>query len=553
MPVNVEFEPVKLGPRRRRVDPLAIGALLVVIGVVAAVLKPWNEAAEPGASGPSRDSVQAAASPSAPDSLTGPHSTAVVALPRIPTSSTASLASWTDLRAAVHPHDAWGIRAILAESSGALAPLTEQRFAERWDALPDDPESIPSVDIEPNARTVVAIGITFPAGHTPLDTRIWLIHTDRLEWVDTQAMDPSPSGGAFLYRELSAGGSPLNWAAGRYRVDVLVDGGIRRFGFTLPNRFEIVPDRADPPAAQGDLVDPAGGALPDLPVGLFVTASGVSIPLPGAAGPRLDEAGAWLNVDPGTGRAPRSFVSAVLLPATTGIGVKLPQGSIVQDARVRRLAPEPLAADPELVLDEASPGISNPHVLYRAPGGGAWLPGVYQVSVVWADEAGLHDRSWHVELRPGPVRELPSLLLAARGFARYAGASGVVVGTAEPLEGGPRSVAIRLLRPSADAASGFPARDQVRCDGVRVDGLAGVVGVAYPPAAPPPKLTVRVLFEFSRSEEQPVLMAAGDVPGLLLVAPAGDVAPTSSAYRLRVGDDTSTPGSTVCLWTVPVD
>ena len=52
-------------------------------------------------------------------------------------------------------------------------------------------------------------------------------------------MDPSPSGGAFLYRSVTATGLLQNWAAGRYRVDVLVDGGIRRFGFTLPNRFEI--------------------------------------------------------------------------------------------------------------------------------------------------------------------------------------------------------------------------------------------------------------------------------------------------------------------------
>jgi hypothetical protein len=548
MPVNVGFEPVKLGPRRRRVDPLAIGALVVVIGVVAAVLKPWNQGDEAGASR-SPAAFAASTSSASEQSPAAPSSTAA-ALPRV-TLTTAASASWADVRGAVRPHDAWGIRAILAQPSASLAGVMHQQFAEHWDALPVDSKVIPSIDIEPNDRTVVAVGITFPAMHTPLDTRIWLIHPDRLEWVDTEAMDPSPSGGSFLYRSIGTDGSPQNWAAGRYRVDVLVDGGIRRFGFTLPNRFEIVPDRAEPPPVQVDLIDPAGGALPDLPVGLFVTASGVSIPLPGAVGPPLDEVEAWLNVDPGTGRTPRSFVSAVLLPGTTGIGVKLPPGSVVQDAQVRRLAPEPLATDPELVEEDTSPGAPNPHVLYRAPGGGAWSPGVYQVSVTWADETGMHDGSWHVELRPGPVREVASLLLAARGFARYAGKSGVVVRTAESLQGSPQSVAIRLLRPGVDAATGFPARDQIRCDGVRVDGFAGVVGVAYPASAPPPSVSVRVLYEFSRSEEQPILTAADDVPGLVLVAPAGELAPTSTAYRLRVGDDASQPGSTVCLWTAP--
>ena len=85
-----------------------------------------------------------------------------------------------------------------------------------------------------------------------------------------------------------------------------------------------------------------------------------------------------------------------------------------------------------------------------------------------------------------------------------------------------------------------------------MDGLAGIAGVAHPVDAPPSKVTARVLFEFSRSEEQPILTAAGDVPGLVLVAPIGAPALTSSVYRFRVGDDTRSPGTTVCLWTTPV-
>jgi hypothetical protein len=332
---------------------------------------------------------------------------------------------------------------------------------------------------------------------------------------------------------------------------VLVDGGIRRFTFTLPNRFEIVPKEPGSTPAPAHLVDPAGGALPDLPTGLFITASGDSIPLRAEEGAPLSEAAAWLDVDPGTGRAPRTHVAAVFAPATTGIGVMLPLGSTLQRSVLRRLAPEPLPGAPELVVDDtnAEPGRAN--VLYRAPARGAWPPGVYQVSIVWADGAGVHDRAWHLELRPAQVGELPRMLLAARGFARYAGSTGVVVGTAEPLEGGPRSVAIRLLPAGKVSGAGIPPRDRVPCDGVRVDGLAGVVGLAAPVDAPPPAVAARVLFEFNRSGEQALLTATGDVPGLTLVAPAGEPPLPSDAYQLRVDDTTKPAGPSICLSVTP--
>lgn len=544
--MSVEFEPVKLGPRRRRVDPVAIGALVVAIGLVAAIAKPWNVGA----------AADVTPAPSGPDSLSGPRSTAAVAVPRILTSDAAATPAWDEVRPVIHPHDAWGIRAIITEPTPDPIPGAKPSYVERWYPIPDEGNQadMPTVDIDPDNEMVVALGITFPSAHTPLDARIWRSIPNRLEWVDTQPIEPQPSGGGFLYLPQTEGPSAPTWGAGTYRIDVLVDGQIRRFGVTIPNRFSIVPNPSDFPRSPGELLDPAGRALPDMPEGLFANVRGVSVPLPAEEGPALDEAGAWLNLDPGTAHAPRSFVAAVFLPGATGLGVILPPGSVVQDSAVHGLAPGPLEANAVRVDGAGSAaGASAPNVLFRAPGGGAWPPGVYRISVAWSDAGGAHDRSWHVELRPGPVRELPPMLLAARGFARYAGASGVVVGTAEPLDGGPRSVAIRLLRPTPDDVTGFPARDQVRCDGVRVDGLAGIAGVAHPVDAPPSKVTARVLFEFSRSEEQPILTAADDVPGLILVAPAGDMALTSSVYRFRVGDDATVPGSTVCLWIAPVE
>lgn len=551
--MSVEFEPVKLGPRRRRVDPVVIGTLIVVIGLGAAVAKPWNASADPTNAGvDSESSGNSTTTPVPPSAAPSPAIAAV--LPRIlrPV-NTASFATWSDVRAATKVHDAWGIRAIVGRPARLLAPAGDLRFEEIWNALPAAARNPPPIDIEPNDQTVVAIGITFPAAHTPIDTRIWLIHPDRLEWIDTEPFDPSPAGGGFLYRSLGADGVVRNWAAGRYRIDVLVDGGIRRFGFTLPNRFEIVPDRTEPAPAPANLIDPVGGALPDLPVGLFMTASGVSIPLRADSGPPLTEAGAWLDVDPGTNRAPRSHVAAVFAPAATGLGVRLPDGSVIEHSAFRRLAPEPLAGDAELVgeaLDSAPPPAN---VLYRPPGGGAWAPGVYEVSVVWTDAAGRHHRAWHVELRPGPTQTTSAMLVAARRLARFAGATGVALGTAEPLEGGPRWVTIRLLRAGQASRTGIPLRDRVPCDGVRIDGLSGVIGLAGPANGPPPKVTARVLFEFNRSGEQPLLMAAGDVPGLTLVAPAGAPPLPSDAYQLRVDDTTNPAGASVCLSLTPAD
>ena len=552
--MSVEFEPVKLGPRRRRVDPVAIGAVLVVLAVVVALLKPWNAGEDAGSGGPGlalrpSSASEATVSPASPSPTPAPTTTPDTRPAPI---GTAGLATWARIRSALVPHDGWGIRAVVARPTGLLTPPDELTFEDVWNAVPARSDGLPTVDIEPDDQTVVAVGITFPAAHTPIDVRAWLVHPGRLEWIDTQALDANPAGGGFLYRVAGPDGSFQNWAAGRYRLDVLVDGEVHRYGFTLPNRFGFVPEDGAGIFTPTNLIDPAGGALPDLPVGLFATASGVSIPLRADDGPPLTEAGAWLDVDPGTGRAPRSRVASAFVPGATGLGVRLPPGSTVVRSSIRRLAPDSLRIEPELVPADAS-STAPPHVLYRAPGsdGGVWTPGTYGISVVWTDASGRHDRSWHLELRPGPVRELPSMLLAARGFARYAGASGVVVGTAEPLEGGPRSVAIRLLHEGQATGTGIPLRDRVPCDGFRVDGLSGVVGLVGPVGRPTPSVAAHVLFEFNRSDAQPLLTATGDVPGLTLIAPVGEPPVPSDAYQVRVDDSTNPPGSSICLSLTP--
>jgi hypothetical protein len=550
--VSVEFEPVQLGPRRRRgVDPVAIGALLVVIGLAAAVAKPWDSGSTTATAtrGPAAEPQPL---PGAASSLDARGAAPTAATPGISTASAPPPLAWDQVRPVIHPHDAWGIRVIVNRPLSNEATGANQHLAELWYPIQIGATGIPTVNIDQNDRPVVGLGITFPADRLPLDTRIWRVQPDGLTWVDTRALDPTPSGGAFLYQPEAAGPLAGAWGAGTYRIDVLVDGSVQRFGLAIPNRFGIVPGFSELPLAPQGLVLPGLVPVSELGIGLFAMAGDVAVPLPAHEGPALTEAAAWLNVDPGTGRAPRSFVASAYLPRATGIGVMLPAGSLIKDATVGRLAPDSLVqAHPDVIVFGGPSQKSWAGFL--APGGGAWAPGVYRFTVAWSDTKGLHNGSWHVELRPGPVHDTPRPLWAVRAYARYAGASGVVLGTTNRLDGGSGIDLIRLMPVRPSTAPGFPVRDQVSCDGIRLDRFTGIVGVAYPrDAAPPSTVTVRALYEFSRSEEQPILMASGDVPGLILIALAGDVPLMSRAYRLRIGDDTTTPGVTVCLGTIPV-
>jgi hypothetical protein len=547
--VSVEFEPVKLGPRRRRLDPLAIGAALVALGLIAAVLKPWSAQTEPASGAPDAALVSRAPSPGAP--ATPAASQSVATPPPTPPTSTAALASWDRVRPAVAAHESWGIRAIVARPAGLLGPAGDLRFDEVWNPLTDLAGGTPTVDIEPDDETVVAVGITFPPAHTPLDVRIWLVRRNGFDWVDTRPVDTDPAGGAFLYRVGGEGPTFRNWQAGRYSVDVLVDGGIRRFGFTLPNRFEIVPTDPAPRASPADLVDPDSTDLGGLPIGPFVTARGVAVPLRERSGPPMTETDAWLDLDPGTLGAPRPRVAAAYLPAATGLGVKLAKGSVVRSATIQRLAPAASQLNPALVLDVFDPGHPNSTVLFRALDGRAWSPGTYELSVGWLGRVGVHQESWLIELQPGPARAIAPMLQAARRFARFAGQAGVVTGTAEPLEGGPRAVAIRLTQARPSSGPSIPARDRVPCDGMTVDALTSIIGLAGPFATPPVRVSARALFEFIRSDELPILVAAGDVPGIVLVAPAGNAGATSDVFRRRLADSSVPATGPVCLNTTP--
>lgn len=516
--MSVEFEPIRLGRRGRRLDPIALAAVAVVIGLLVAVLKPWGagEPAVPSAVAAADASPAAAAS----SDLSGPRATAIVAIPRVIQARAASGLTWDAVDSAVRRHETWGVRAIVVDRSRPDTPIGERsRLVEAWFPVALDDGTTPSVQVDPGGRSIVALGVTFPPEHTPLDVRIWRATANGLDWVDMRPIDNVPSEGAFLYVRTGSAAGSQPWGSGAYRVDMLVDGTVRRFEIGVPDRFANVPDPPRPNLRDlGPLFDPEP-ARPDVPVGLFATVDGVAIALPASEGKPLDEAGAWLGLDAGTGRPPRSFVASAYLPRATRLGVMLAPRSVVMSAKLERLAPEPLSSTDAVIDHTPQEGAPSSSVMFRAPTGTVWTPGTYRLTVTWADFEGLHKESWHAELRPGPVRELPSLLAAARGWARYAGTSGVILGTAEPLGTGSTSSPIREieLRP---ATAGYPASTGVGCGGTVIEESPGILGFAYPPDRGAAVVNARIERPFLRRDDQVLMTAHPGVPGLVLAAPA---------------------------------
>jgi hypothetical protein len=546
--VSVEFEPVRLGPRRRRLDPVVLGAAVVAFALVVSIVKPWDRPAlGTSTSGTPAESLGQTAPSDAIASATSANSPV---LPQANPARQGATPSWTEIEPIVRRHESWGIRAIVRNPYGAPGSPTP-RYAERWFRFPAGGTQMSTALIDGD-HSIVALGVTFPTSQAPLDVRIWRLGRGDPQWIDTEALDPTPSGGAFLYvRPGDSGGPSKPWGSGRYRIDVLVDGSIRRLGVEIPDRFSNLPSGIERPSLRdiGRLADPAEATLPDLTIGLFATVDRVSVPLPAVEGPPLDAVGAWLNLDPGTARAPRSFVAAAHLPRTTGLGVMLPPASVVQSASMERLSPEPLPVEParvEGLADAAGRAAPDEYVLFAAPDGGPWSPGTYRLSVVWADADGLHDRSWHAELRPGPVRALPRLLAAARSWARYAGADGVILGTAEPLVGGPRSAVIRLVRLRPEDAA-YPVSAEIGCGGTVIEGNPAILGFAYPGDAYADTVSARILLPFPARSDRIVMTAAFGLPGLILVAPARRPILTPGTYRFTVGEEEQSRDYVLCL------
>ena len=295
--------------------------------------------------------------------------------------------------------------------------------------------------------------------------------------------------------------------------------------------------------------------LNGLPLGLFAEVGGVMVPLASSAGPVLDEARAWLDVDPAAiGPEPGSFVARTFQPHAVRLGVVLPPGSTVRSA-VLRLVASPDATSESLVHGLTGSGSAMSFVAFAPPSGAAWRPGVYGLSVAWWDGDGAHARTWHVELRPGPLPAEPVLLSAARAWARYAGSTGVLLGTTKSIDGASDASGLRLLDIVPQKGTRYPGlggSDLIGCSPTIIEGRPTVIGFVGPVQTKLAPVVSRILYPFADTGQLEVLTVADLIPGLTLVAPfvtAEFGGP--AAYGFRIGTTGDAPGYTICIGLVP--
>lgn len=392
--MSVDFEPVQLDARRRRIDPGVVVAVALVILLGVAVIKPWDGGGPPDSPAPS----VAAVGPSvAPSSASEPGGNPPAPAPTDPPAAHAPTRA--DLASILTPHDVWGVQTILLASRFAVKSTVPLRYGADWSPAATDPGGFDTAAVGGDGRSIVILGVTAPRAEQPEDARIWRVHEDdQLEWVDATLSDSGDANGSFLFMRPGVNGVPFEaWDPGQYRIEVLVKGGIHRIDVGVLDETGTIPPPDEWVASQPDTVPASASDPSNVRVGLFATVDGVGVPVAAPASRSLDEDSAWVDL----ARTGGDIVKTAYLPRATGLGVMLTSHAFVETATINRLAP-----DGRFQAPPSQGGISliegrTPYVLFAAPGGGVWRPGIYAISVTWRDPAGTHRATWHVELRPG--------------------------------------------------------------------------------------------------------------------------------------------------------
>ena len=527
-PSSAAFEPEPLGPRRRRVDPVLVGVVVVVIALAVAVIKPW--------AGPDTDVASTSARPSASTGLPSPAA-----------SASGAPITWSNASAASRPHATWGVRAIVPASK-----MEDPGFAERWAEAtrvpsgpygPGDPDvgnATRWAAVPPTAGAdVLALGLTFPPDELPLDVRVLGATEAGWTWLDTNPLDPSPAVGAVLFAPPRIDGIALaTWPLGAYRFQILLADSIRQMDIALADRSGVVsdPGEVDPLVPDPVVVDPlvaelANPFVADLgPMGLggpFTVERGLAIPWPASIGPATDTTAVWRSAygidDAGLDRLP-----AIYAPTANGLGYVFPTGATAAEADLLRILPAgPLAGLRQAAGLRTDGDRNAPYAIFRAPDGRPWPAGIYRISLRWTDEAGPHQAAVHLDLHPGPLRAPPTILGSLPGLAWAAGrdvAIGARAAGAQPLD---------LACPGADEAA-------------IVTDPPVAIGVGHGPGGAPTAVTAALLVDDLPPVEQPLLMAREPVPGLTVLAPATGSAFASGRYRLTLGVGESATTMDIC-------
>ena len=396
--MSIDFDPVKVGPRRRRLDPVRIVILAIVAGLAIAIVKPWASDPAPKIAVPPVAVVPApSVSPTVPPTL---NPSAPGDVPAVTTGVPA--ATWAEVAPVIKTHDQWGVRAILVARRPSVGSPASPRFLERWTTTTPNSPTMEIAHVARDDQSIVGLGVTFPSKIEPLDMRIWRLHTnEQAEWIDARPLQPADRDGSFTFIRSDRTGGTGSWEAGQYRVDLLAADRLYSIAVQIPGRFGSDPAPDDWPATDARLVGPGDSDPSGVQNGPFATVDGTAISLVVQPSTLMSNERAWRTlIGEADGQGPTT-VAAAYVPRATGLGVMLTNHATVQLAIVRRIAP-----DSRFLAAPVLGGISEtrgrtPWVAFAPRDGGAWPPGVYAMTVYWADPTGSHHETWHVELLPG--------------------------------------------------------------------------------------------------------------------------------------------------------
>ncbi len=224
-----------------------IGAVVVVIAIVAAIAKPWESGPPP----PPVASVAAIATPQPSPSPTA----ATTQAPR----ATQAAPDWIAVTNAVTEHDAWGVTAILGHGPAAAGTtsVSPARYTELWTPTLTDASGADTAVVTRDGAEVAALGITVPDGVQPRGVRFWRLHqSNEFEWINAARIDNQAASHAPLLvrMPLLDGVASVPWEAGQYRVDVLIGNAIHRISVVIERQFGDVSGPDDWPSGTPDLV-----------------------------------------------------------------------------------------------------------------------------------------------------------------------------------------------------------------------------------------------------------------------------------------------------------
>ncbi len=386
--MSVDFDPVRLRPSRRRLDPVVIGVVVVVVALAAAVVKPWEVGLV------HRAAVTASSAPNAPAASIPTES-------HLPAAELAAIhmPTWADLAPIVAPHDGWGIRTIVEGARGQAAPPLDASYAETWSPATGGSDAVPTAVVQRDERPIVVLGVTAPIAAGGVDARIWRVHTGgQLEWLDAIPIGSGERDGSFLYTRPGSDGAPFSaWDPGEYRIDVLAGDDIERLDAWIPDPSGALPPPDDLPSGPTVTVRAADSFISGVGPGPFATADGMAVHLDALPYRPLTEAEAWQDLALFDG----AHVASAVVPRASGLGVMLQPSALLDAASITRLSPsEDAFAAPDPTEDATEHPPRSRYAVFSPADGGVWPPGVYAISVAWTDGSGSHKGTWHIELRP---------------------------------------------------------------------------------------------------------------------------------------------------------